>query len=212
MELETQTQSQAQDSKKDRSVTVVVTPTLVWHSTNPPNVTATIEYSVSSSDPTGTAVVDPNTGWINISHMPPNSGYTDNIDMTLQLDTSKMKDASGNLLTGDATPRWAKSGEGQTYTDSNGKTQHLGYGWFCNITSLGPPLKYDISPPISIDKMSFKRPHDLKLEIDDKTPDDSPAYAFMMAFVLPATDKYWISIDPLISGKNVGSNSFMLQR
>jgi hypothetical protein len=213
MTTQDQALNQTQDSTKDRSATITVTPTLVWHSTNPPNITATLEYAVSDCDPANTATVDTSSGSINISHMPATAGYNENIDFALVLDTSNMKDASGNLLTGNDTPRWAHGDEGPTYTDSKGKTQHLGYGWFCKINNLGPPLNYDISPPITIDKMDFKRKTDTKLMIDDDTPDGSPVYCYMMAFVLPgANNNYYISIDPVISGKGTQTTNFMLKK
>ena len=212
-QMSAQTQFSPQDDKKDRKLTITVTPTLHWNSTDPLDITASIAFAASDCKPADTATVDSATGKIDISHMPRDTGYNENIDIKLSLDTSKMKDANGNPLTGKATPRWAKDDEGPTYTDSKGKTKHLGFGWFCKINDLGPPLDYDVSPPISIDKMKFKRSDGTELLIDDDTPDASPAYAFMMAFVLPGSNDYYISIDPILTNKGLGSNdSFMLKK
>lgn len=205
---------QAKDSLKDRSITITVSPVLKWVDRNEPIIeTSSIGFAVTASDPQGTATVD-TSGSVNISQMPAASGYDENIDITLLLDTSNMRDADGNLLTGNNTPRWAKSDEGTPYTDGKGKTQHSGYGWFCQITDIGPPLQYQALPPIDIDKMAFKRRDDLNLVIEDKSDDGSPPYAFKFGFVLPGTYKnYFISIDPVISSKGTRTttDSFMLK-
>lgn len=203
---------QAKDSLKDRSITIKVSPVLNWIDRNLPTIqTSSIGFTVVASDPPGTATVD-TSGSVNISQMPAAPGYDENIDITLLLDTSNMRDADGNLLTGDNTPRWAKSDEGTPYTDGKGKTQHSGYGWFCEITSMGPPLQYQALPPIDIDKMAFKRKDDLNLVIEDKSDDGSPPYAFKFGFVLPGQyNEYFISIDPLITTKSTRTTSFMLK-
>src|SRR3546814_6964932 len=108
--------------------------------------------------------VNSTTGDIDISNMPKNTKYTDNIDITLLLDTSNLKDANGNPLTGNPVARWAHSDEGPTYTDAKGKTQHLGYCWLCQITDL-QKRQYNISPPIDIAKMSISRPDHLNVQI-----------------------------------------------
>lgn len=203
---------QAQDTKKDRKLTIQCTPTLIWNGTNPPNIGATMAFADTASDPNMPGAVNSVTGDIDISNMPKNTKYTDNIDITLLLDTSNLKDANGNPLTGDPVARWAHSDEGPTYTDAKGKTQHLGYCWFCQITDL-QKRQYIISPPIDIAKMSISRPDHLNVLIDDNTADGSPAYAFCMAFVLPGYDDYYISIDPLISSKSGGGDPpFMLKK
>ncbi|AOL95172.1 hypothetical protein BG023_112258 [Porphyrobacter sp. LM 6] len=203
---------QAQDSLKDRSITIKVSPVLNWIDPIKPTIEASsIGFTVIASDPAGTATVD-TSGSVNISQMPAAPGYDENIDITLLLDTSNMRDANGNLLTGDNTPRWAKSDEGTTYTDSKGKTQHCGYGWFCEITNYGPPLQYQALPPIDIAKMAFKRKDDLNLVIEDKSDDGSPPYAFKFGFVLPGQyNEYFISIDPVLSTKSTRTTSFMLK-
>lgn len=203
---------QAKDSLKDRSITITVSPVLNWIDPIKPTIeTSSIGFALTASDPPGTATVD-TSGSVNISQMPAAPGYDENIDITLLLDTSNMRDANGNLLTGNNTPRWAKSDEGTSYTDGKGKTQHCGYGWFCEITDMGPPLEYQALPPIDIDKMAFKRKDDLNLVIEDKSDDGSPPYAFKFGFVLPGQyNGYFISIDPVISTKSTRTSSFMLK-
>lgn len=210
--MTTVTKEEARSSVKDRKVTITVSPVLQWNSVNPPNITtSSIGYAVTSSDPTGTATVNPTTGSIDISSMPGSTEYDENIDITLLLDTSTMLDANGNPLMGADTPRWAKADEGTIYTDSKGKEQHSGYGWFCEITSWGPPIEYRNLPPIEIDKIKFKRKSDGELVIDDDSPDGSPPYAFKFAFVLPGSNnRYYISIDPVLSRKGISGNKFML--
>jgi len=197
--------------KKDRKLEITCTPTLIWHSTDPNDIGATMAFSETSSDPNMPNVVNETTGNISISGMPANSNYTENIDITLVLDPSQLKDSNGDPLTGDHVARWAHSDEGPTYTKADGGTGHLGYCWFCQITDSSTGA-YAISPPIDIDDMTISRPDHLKILIDDNTPDGSPSYAFCMAFVLEGFDNYYISIDPIISSKGTkGSGQFMFK-
>ncbi|QKG71890.1 hypothetical protein [Erythrobacter mangrovi] len=193
---------------KDRKLKLTVTPTLVWNGTNPPDITATIEFSQDNddTDPPMPGVVDPTTGKIDISDMPVNDKYTDNIDITIKLDASKMKNADGTKLTGKA--RWAEADEGPYQW--NGTSGDLGFGWFCQMNASPPPL-YNPIPPATIPNMTLTRKDDTTLEIDDNTPDNSPEYAFCVAFVLEGYNNYYISIDPILTTKNTGSNSFMLK-
>ena len=201
-----------QDTKKDRKLTIQCTPTLIWNGTNPPNIGATMAFAESDSDPNMPNAVNSATGDINIMHMPANAKYTDNIDITLVLDPSNLKDANGNPLTGNPVARWAHSDEGPTYTAAGGKTKHLGYCWFCEITNL-QKRQYNFSPPIDIAKVSISRPDHLNVLIDDNTAVGSPAIAFCMAFVLPGYNNYYISFDPLISSKSGGGDPpFMLKK
>ncbi len=207
-------QSGSANALKDRKATIAVIPVLQWNSLNPLNITtSSIEFIVTSCEPDNTITVDPNTGAIDISAMASDKQYSENIDITLVLNSAHMTDPNGNLLTGDQTPRWAKKDEGPTYIDAkgggSGVLKHLGYGWFCNIISLGPPLEYHASPPVEIDKMKFKRKSDTELEIADNTDDGSPPYAYMMAFVLPnqSSGDYYISIDPALSRKGLGGSN-----
>jgi hypothetical protein len=208
--MEQKTSDLVQDSQlKDRKLKITVTPTLVWNSTNPPNIGATVEFSQDNgeTDPAMPGVVDPTTGKIDISNMPANDKYTDNIDIKIKLDTSQMKNADGTKLTGKA--RWAESDEGPYQW--NGTSGDLGFGWFC-LMNASPPPAYSAVPPTTITGMSFSRSSDNDLQIDDDTPDGSDEYAFCVAFVLEGYSNYYISIDPIITTKGTGSNSaFMLK-
>jgi len=209
--MEQKTSDLVQDSQlKDRKLKITVTPTLVWNSTNPPDIGATVEFSQDNgeTDPPMPDVVNPTTGRIDISDMPVDDKFTDNIDIKIKLDTSKMKNADGSKLTGKA--RWANSDEGPYQW--NGTSGYLGFGWFCQMNASPPPA-YNRIPPTTITNMSFDRQNDTELKIDDDTPEETTEYAFCVAFVLEGYGNYYISIDPIISGKGVGSNAdFMLKR
>lgn len=207
--MESQTFNQTQDTKKDRTMTITCTPTLIWYGTNPNNIGATIAFTETASDPDMPGAVGAQ-GNLNLSALPKKSKYNDNVDITFVLDPSQLKYADGTPITGNNILRWANANEGPTYVDGNGNTQHLGYAWFCHINSL-VPLNYTTSPPIAVSDMSWVRSSDTQLILDDDTPLGSPVYAFMLAFVLPEFSNYYISVDPLIGTKNTRSDSFMLQ-
>ncbi len=199
--------SEQASTPKDRKIKIKCTPTLIWYNSDPNNrsIGATMEFEqvdgVGITDPPMPGVIGPH-GKIDISKMPPDDKYTDNIDITFQLDDSKMKDADGSKLTGKA--RWALPGEGQ-YTAPDGTKVPLDYGWFCRANS-NAASGYDPFPPIAIPGMTFSRKNDNMIEIDDNTADGSPEYGYCIAFVLEGYGNYYISYDPLITSKGRGIN------
>ena len=201
--------SDQDDNKpKVRKLKIKVTPTLVWHSTDPNNITATLEFSEdkNDTDPPMDDAVDAH-GNIDLSKMPKDTKdpdkYADEIDIKLVLDKSKLKGPDGKALKGKA--RWATSSEGgYTY---NGKAGWLGYGWFCTVDESTNPPTYSAIPPATITNMTFERIDDDTLMIDDNTPTGSPEYAYCFAFVLEGYGNYYISVDPRITSKGVGQDA-----
>ena len=136
-------------------------------------------------------------GKIDISEMPKDDKYSDNIDITITLDDSNMKNADHTKLTGKA--RWAYDGEG-SYPLPGGGSVPVGFGWFC-APNPAAPTGYDPVPPIAIPGMTFTRKNDNVLEIDDNTILGTPEYGYCIAFTLEGYGNYYISIDPLITTK-----------
>lgn len=177
----------------DRTLSITVTPVLVWNRVSPPDIGATISYAESDSTPNMPNIVNEQTGAINLSRMPANHNYTDNVDITLTLDTSQLRDSNGNPITG----RWALASEGAN-----------GFCWFCTVNATPPPA-YSTTPT-TITGMSTSRSSDTVILINDDTADGGPSYAFCLGLVLPGFNNYYITIDPIISTKGTNS-SFMLK-
>ncbi|WP_340589127.1 hypothetical protein [Erythrobacter alti] len=196
-----------QGAQQERTLTIKCTPTLVWYAAD--SIGATMAYEETASNPNMPNAVNPVTGDISIRHMPQNARFTDNIDITLVLDTSQLKDQNGNPLTGSNVARWALPSEGGTYTEPSGQQKHFGYFWFCQLNDAAHRA-YDASKPVTIDGMEVARTDDLHILIDDDTPSTAPAYAFCMAFVLPEYNNYYITIDPVISSRGVGNEPPMM--
>lgn len=191
--MERQAQTFTEGTQQDRSLTIKCTPTLTFNSATPPyDITATMVYEETDSQPNMPNAVDPQTGDIDIHAMPPNSKYTDNIDLYFTLDTS-------NCLMPDGTQvaaTWATAGQ-------EGK----GPAWFI---AMPPPVVYDPIPTPS--GFSIDRESDTLVVIDDDTPDTTTSYAFCLAINLPAFGNYFISFEPIISGKDKGTPpAFMLK-
>lgn len=169
----------------DRSLVIVLTPTLVWQ----PNggIGATIAYKQTESIPNMPNAVG-NSGNITLSPWKKDARYTDNLDVFIFLDTSKCVDASGNAI----TVRWAQPNEGNHPND-------FGCIWFCK-TPL-PGANKDTTQ-IAVPGMSTGRINDTLVYIDDNTPATTAAsYTFCTAIVVPDRGNYYITIDPLIGGK-----------
>lgn len=180
--------------QQDRTLTVIVTPTLVWR--NDGSIGATIAFSQGNSNPNMPNRVNPANGNISLQGMPRNANYNDNVDITLTLDTSQCKDRNGNAV----VARWAYATEGNPPDD-------VGYCWFVANPQPGQPKNLQ---HIAIDGMTVSRIDDTNILIDDDTADGSDTYTFCMGFVLPDYSNYYITIDPVISGKGTSTNSFML--
>jgi hypothetical protein len=216
MTTETQTQPVAQDSgeKKNRKLKIKCAPTLQWNTTSPPwdiGATMTFEEDSDGTEPGMSGVISPGDNGeivIDISNMPKNDNYNENLDITLKLETKNMLGPDGKKLDGGA--RWANDTEGhETY---NGKDYTLGYLWFCTANPESP-TGYDRMPPVTIDNVTKSKDDkdDKIIEILDDTPDGAPAFGFCVGFVLEGYGDYYISIDPVISTKNTRNASFMLK-
>lgn len=196
----------AVDTKRNRSITIEVAPEVLWFAVAPPIAKATtVSFKLVASDPPGNATVNETTGQIDISHLPDAPGYSDNIDITLMLDTAKMRDLDGQPFAEGHRPRWAKDGEGLLCMDSNGRYRRTGSGWFCLTSEVSGSVGYMPVTPTEIDKMTFERKDDTTLVIKDDTEDHSPPYAFMVGITLPDTHLY-VPIDPVITSKRTTNN------
>lgn len=202
-------------TKKNRKLKIKCTPTLEWvKSTAPYSIKATMAFEEDNdgTEPAMSGVISPGANGeivIDISHMPDDNNYSENIDITLKLVTKDMKNADGTKLTGDA--RWALETEG--HDTFNGVDYTLGYLWFCTPNSSSP-TGYDRMPPYDVPNVSRARDDkdDKTIQILDDTPDGAPAFGFCVGFVLEGYGNYYISIDPLISTKNTSSTTFMLKK
>lgn len=202
MEHETQTNSETE--KLDRTLTIKCTPTLIWHSVEPRSIGASMAFAQIDSNPNMPKAVNPGTGDLSIRHMPENAKYSNDIDITFVLDPSNIRDADGNLLTGDNVARWAYANEGPS------PDEPLGYFWFCQLIDA-EKREYNRDVPIIVDGMAISRVDDLHILVDDDTPTTAPPYAFCLAFVLPIFGGYYISIDPVISTRGIGGEHFMMK-
>ncbi len=197
MEQQTYTQTgNVQGDKPDRTMTITVTPTLVWYSSTPPyNIQATRTFSLTSSTPDMTGRVHAD-GDIILHPLPSPQDYSGRVDITFVLDTSQLKDPNGNPVQG----RWAQSGEGN------------GYCWFCNVTNVSQG-QYDTTP-ITVPNMTPSRTSDTQVFVDDDTPGSSSTpYGYCLGLVLPGYSNYFMTIDPIVTGKSGSQNppTFMLK-
>lgn len=172
----------------DRTLSITATPTLIWHAPN--DIGATMAYAQTGSTPNMPNLVNSQTGNISLRNMPSNNNYTDNVDITITLDTSQLRDQSGNPVAG----RWAYANEGNPPDD-------VGFCWFC--TTPAPGQRKDTTE-ITIPGMTTGRTSDTVVFIDDNTADGDLTYTFCLGLVLPAYSNYYITIDPTIIGKGVG--------
>ncbi|WP_285709092.1 hypothetical protein [Erythrobacter oryzae] len=187
--------AQAASTTKDRSIVLTCRPKLTFVQVTPsleiqaPNIV----FEQTLGHPTGMEGRVDEHGDINLTDMPFNAEYTDNVDITINLDSSLLFDPNGNRVTG----RWAfvdeSSGQGET-----------GFGWFCGTDAAG---KYSTKIPIPIDGMRIERLNDMQLRINDDTPKATPEYAYAIALVLPAYNNYYITIDPRITTKTTNTSS-----
>lgn len=174
----------------DRSLVIVVTPTLVWRADG--GIGATISYQQTEAVPNMPGAVDRQTGNITLKNWPANGRYTDNIDVYLFLDSSNCVDQSGNPI----TVRWAQPNEGNYPID-------YGSIWFCATPQPGQPKD---TTQIAVPGMATGRINDTLVYIDDNTPRGGAAYTFCTAIVIPDRGNYYITIDPVLGGKGTGSN------
>ncbi|WP_285709094.1 hypothetical protein [Erythrobacter oryzae] len=180
----------------DRQITMLCTPTLVWNADG--SIGATIAFTQTNGVPAAMNGRIGSDGSIDLTAMPNDPAYNDNIDITIMLDTSRMVTQDGSQP---VAGRWALPDE------FSGSGPVTGYGWFCGTDANG---NYSASVPITIPDMSFVRVSDTELVIDDDTPDNAPAYAYAMGLVLPGYSNYYMTIDPRITTKTTNTSSFML--
>ncbi len=175
---------------KDRTLEIMVTPTLTWFENTILGTFTT--YVQTSSKPKMDAVVNQMSGYIDISRMPPGDGkYNDNIDITLNLNPQYLVDQNGNDMRG----RFAKEGEGQLPGE--------GAAWFCKNAVNG---RKDVTP-ITVPDMHIIRRNDKTVIIDDDTPLNGPPYTFCLGIVLPTRGNEFVLIDPVLSSKTgLGQN------
>lgn len=200
MTTETQTTMDA-GTGTDRTIEITCTPTLIWYDDGS-SIGATATYRQTGANPPSmNGRVTPN-GNIRLDNMPAVPGYNDNVDITIVLDTSQMKDQGRLPVAG----RWATGTEGPVY---NGK--NTGFCWFCaENTSLNPP--YDPTQPITITNMSAHLDSDGNVVVNDDTPDSAPDYGYCLGLVLPDNGNYFITLDPMLGSKgNSNVNAFMLK-
>lgn len=175
--------------QKDRSITIQATPTL--HANSSGQITSvTFAYEETASDPNMQNVVNETTGDINLSHLPSNSRYTDNVDILINLVTPVTGPQGLNY-----DVRFATTSEG------NGPI------WFCAVPPPGGPK--DPTPIPTPSDMSIGANSSTQVYLNDDQADGGSSYCFCMAVVVPSVSATPFTIDPIITGKG-GSNSFML--
>ncbi|WP_324827064.1 hypothetical protein [Qipengyuania zhejiangensis] len=194
------TLTNTQQGDIDRSIEVTVTPTLNYPASG--QYGATVEYTQTGQDPdTGNMKnrVKKN-GDLKLTNLQDADGYTDNVDITFTLDSSKMVDEHGNAVTG----RWA------TKTEYSGTGPVTGFLWFCTVTDA-EKREYDTAP-IDVPGMTAVRLSDQQVQIDDNTDDSAPDYGYCLGLVLSSKNGYYITLDPMLGSKGTsGVNEFMLK-
>ena len=176
----------AEKKLKDRTLEIMVTPTLSWFVNT--IVGSFTTYVQTGSKPRMDAVVNQMSGYIDLSSMPDDPDYNDNVDITLTLNTQYLKDQNGI----DMQARFAKDGEGELPGE--------GALWFCKNAVNG---RKDVTP-ITVPDMHVIRRNDKTVIIDDDTPLASPPYTFCMGIVLPTRNNEFVLIDPILSTKGTG--------
>ncbi|WP_341712783.1 hypothetical protein [Erythrobacter sp.] len=202
--MEQQTLSQTtgpQDTKKDRTIAVTCTPTLIWNSDGSIGASATFTQTGQTPDHSNMKNRVASDGDLKLSGLKAKDGYNDNVDITFTLDTSQMVDKNGNSVAG----RWA------TATEYSGTGPVTGYLWFCQVQNVSK-REYNTTP-ITITGMSAVRGGDTQVTIDDDTDDTAPDYAYCLGLVLPDNGDYYITLDPMLGSKGTsGVNEFMLRK
>jgi hypothetical protein len=183
----------------DRTLSLTATPTLIWHGAD--NIGANMTYTQTGSVPSMPNVVNNHTGMIDLSRLPANADYTDNVDITITLDASGLRDPQGNPV----RAQWANVGDPQTTGGNwNGVPPMTPWAWFC--ANPPPNASTYVTTPVLIPNMVSIRNSDTVVSIDDNTPINSGSYIFCLGLVLlrPNGARYFITIDPVIGGKGVG--------
>lgn len=183
----------------DRTLGITATPTLVWNDGTYNNIGATMAYTQTSSVPNMPNKVDKKSGQIDLSHMPSNSNYTNNVDIIVTLDASALRDLSGNPL----AAQWSQVGD---IIGWNGAPPTTPWCWFC-ANPLPGSSQYDHNQ-IDVLNMTTVRTSDSVVFIDDNTLIGTGNFTFCLGLtlLLPTGARYFITIDPTIVGKGTGTN------
>lgn len=183
------TLNETEQGDKDRTIAVTVTPTLNYP--KPGQFGATIEYDQTGQDPDNGNMKNrvKKNGDLKLTNLQDEDGYTDNVDITFTLDTSKMVDQQGNPVQG----RWA------TATEYSGTGPVTGFLWFCRVIDASK-REYD-ETPIQITGMTAERLSDMEVKIDDNTDDAAPDYGYCLGLVLSSEGNYYITLDPMLGSK-----------
>jgi hypothetical protein len=188
-------------TKPDRTLVISCKPTLIWTSATPPysiGASATYTYVSTGSNPDMTGRVHAD-GDIILHPLPQPQDFTNNVDITMMLDATGLVDPAGNAVRG----RWALS------TEYSGTGPVTGFAWFCAVQNVSRG-QYD-KTPIDVDGMSVARIGDTQILIDDNTPGNSSNdYAYCLGLVLPDYGNYYITLDPIVTGKGGGGNPPMM--
>ena len=180
----------------DRQITMTCTPMLIWYDDG--SIGATVTFTQTGGVPAAMNGRVDSHGAIDLTNMPTDDAYNDNIDVTINLDTSQMFDRDHqNAVAG----RWA------TAEEYSGEGPVTGFCWFCGTDANG---NYSSAVPILIPGMVTERLNDTAVLINDDTPDAGPAYAYCLGLVLPNNNGYYITIDPRITSKTSVGIGFML--
>lgn len=189
---------------KKRKLKIKCTPTLDWQNDDCVSATMEFDYTANGSEPGMPNSIKKGPGGkvtIDVLKMPFGTAYSNDLEISMKLETNDLKDKDGNKFTG--TARWAYADEGPyTY---GGQPGDLGYLWFCQANPA-QPLGYDKLPPISIPGVSRSRKSDKVIEIEDDRPVGGAEYGFCVGLMVEYDgEKCFIEIDPMVSGKGIGS-------
>lgn len=193
-------QPKAPTTLQDRTIAMTCTPTLIWRGDG--GIGASVVFSQTGQNPDNNDMKNrvKRDGDIKLTGLKDENGFTDNVDITITLDTSQMKDQGQEPVAG----RWATASE---YSGTGPVTGGL---WFCAVQNV-QRREYDTAP-ITVPGMEAKRLSDSQVQIDDNTADSAPDYAYCLGLVLPGYNNYYITLDPMLGSKGAsGVNAFMLK-
>lgn len=184
----------------DRTLFITAKPTLTWHSPSFARIAA-VQYTQGNTNPNMPNVVNPVSGDIRLGRMPNTPGFTDNVDITIALDTSNIVDSTGTKV----VATWAPAQAG----GMSGIPPATAYCWFINNPVPNMPIDYT---PILVPGMTTGLNMDGTVLIDDNTPDDGPGQLSTYTFCLGLSvwtsqgPRVFVPIEPQIIGKGIGGN------
>lgn len=211
MTTETQNTMDA-GSRSNRTMEIMCTPVLTYPEGG--GYGANVTYSLvrgtggMNGKVNGNSRVD-SRGNINLTQMPDTPGFNDNVDIIITLNTSELIDRNGDPTAG----RWALPAEGPTWYPNG---DHVGCCWFCAYDATKSP-PYDPTKPITIPGMTAALVPPVSatspVKIQDDVADNGPSYGFCLGLILPdvTASPYFITLDPVLTSKTMGSNAFMLK-